>query len=74
MAFCWNVVCYSKKESQEILKCIVSLSLVGKKNYYQNKSYKYRTQSFFQRSADCQAGGERHEIGAAPSLEALNLI
>lgn len=31
MAFCWNVVCYSKKESQEILKCIVSLSLVGKK-------------------------------------------
>lgn len=31
MAYCWNVGCYSKKESQEILKCKVSLSLVEKK-------------------------------------------
>lgn len=43
MAYCWNVGCYSKKESQEILKCKVSLSLVEKKNIkYQNKPYKYR--------------------------------
>lgn len=75
MAFCWNVVCYSKKESQEILKCIVSLSLVGKRNYYQNKSYKYRENTVLLPEGCRLSGwGERHEIGAAPSLEALNLI
>lgn len=60
MAYCWNVVCYSKKESQEILKCIVSLSLVGKKNDLKKKNHTNieRTQSFFQSSADCQAVGK----------------
>lgn len=70
MAYCWNVVCYSKKESQKILKCIVSLSLVGKK-----KSYKYRENTvLLPEQCRLSGWGERHEIGAAPSLEALNLI
>lgn len=75
MAYCWNVVCYSKKESQEILKCIVSLSLVGKKNDLKKKSYKYRENTVLLPEQCRLSGcGERHETGAAPSLEALNLI
>lgn len=71
-----------KKESQEILKCKVSLSLVEKKkisNIKTNHTNIERTQSCEEIPSSravqiVRVEGKRPEIGAAPSLEALNLI